>query len=99
MGDGTFTAQTTYSTGTFPPVVVVTDVNSDNNPDIIVANANSSNVGVLLNTGSGTFSTQTPYTTGLNPYGVAVADVNNDSISDIIVANTGSNNVGVLLAC
>ncbi len=49
-GTGTFTAPTTYSTGTgsYPYSVVVVDVNSDSKPDIIVANQGTNNVGVLL---------------------------------------------------
>ena len=37
-GNGTFLSQTTYSTGTDPISVAVVDVNSDNKPDIVVAN-------------------------------------------------------------
>jgi mannose-1-phosphate guanylyltransferase len=99
-GNGTFTAQTTYSTGngSSPNGVAVVDVNSDNKPDIIVANKGSVNVGVFLNSGNGTFTAQTTYSTGTNSYPtfVAVVDVNNDSKPDIIVANEYANNVGVL---
>jgi hypothetical protein len=49
-GNGTFTAQTTYSTGSNsqPWGVAVVDVNSDSKSDIIVANSASNNVGILL---------------------------------------------------
>ena len=43
-----FLTQTTYSTGSGPVSVTVVDVNSDNKPDIVVANEGSANVGVLL---------------------------------------------------
>jgi len=79
--------------------VAVVDVNSDSKPDIIVTNADSDNVGVLLNTGTGTFAAQTTYETGFNPSSVAAVDVNSDSKPDIIVANQVDNTVGVLLAC
>jgi len=92
-----FFNQTTYSTGSNPTSVVVVDVNSDNKPDIVVANQGDSNVGVLLNTGYGTFLSQTTYTVGNSPYSVAGADVNGDNKPDIVVANEGSNTVGVLL--
>ena len=72
-------------------------MNSDNKPDIVVANYDSNNVGVLLNTGNGTFLSQTTYSTGTHPLSVAVVDVNSDNKPDIVVANSGSNNVGVLL--
>jgi chemotaxis methyl-accepting protein methylase len=94
-----FLNQITYSTGSEPYSVAVVDVNSDNKPDIVVANAGSSTVGVLLNAGSGTFGAQTTYSTGNDPYSVAVVDVNSDNKPDIVVANVVSNNVGVLLHC
>ena len=59
-----FLNQTTYSTGSSPCSVAVVDVNSDNKPDIVIANYGSNNVGVLLNRGNGTFLTQTTYSTG-----------------------------------
>ncbi len=98
MGNGTFTAQTTYLSGTAPQNVAVFDVNSDSKPDIIVANNGDNTVGVLLNTGNGTFTAQTTYSTGSEPFNVAVVDVNSDSKPDIIVTNWFSGNVSVLLA-
>ncbi|CAF4403207.1 unnamed protein product, partial [Rotaria magnacalcarata] len=56
IGNGKFTAQTTYLSGTGPVEVAVADVNDDGKPDIIVANYASNNVGVLLNIGNGTIS-------------------------------------------
>ena len=50
-GNGTFTAQTNYSTDNNPSSVVVADVNGDNKPDMIVANYGSNNVGVFLSFG------------------------------------------------
>ncbi|CAF4186725.1 unnamed protein product, partial [Rotaria magnacalcarata] len=73
------------------------DVNGDGKPDIIVANYNSNNVGVLLNIGNGTFAAQMTYSAGSGPACVAAVDVNGDNKPDIIVANYGSNNIGVLL--
>jgi hypothetical protein len=100
-GNGTFLSQQTYSTGSSstPFSVAVVDVNSDNKPDIIVANKGANNVVVLLNSGNGTFFLQSTYSTGSSstPNSVAVVDVNSDSKPDIIVANLGANNVGVLL--
>ncbi|CAF5028808.1 unnamed protein product, partial [Rotaria magnacalcarata] len=100
-GSGTFLTQITYATGTGsrPYSVAVVDVNNDNKPDIIVADANSNTIYVLLNAGSGTFLNQTTYATGTQPYSVAVADVNNDNKPDIIVGNYGLNTVSVFLHC
>ena len=99
-GNGTFLAQTSYSSaGSGARAVTVTDVNNDNQLDIVVANAGTNSVGVLLNRGNGTFLAQTTYSTGATsvPRGLTVADVNNDNQIDIVVANTGTHNVGVLL--
>ena len=101
-GNGTFSTQTTYSTGddSYPYSVASADMNGDNKPDIIVANPDADNVGVFLNIGQGTFSTQTTYSTGngSTPYSVATADVDGDNKSDIIVALSGWGAVGVLLS-
>jgi hypothetical protein len=102
-GNGTFLNQNTYSTGTGsnPRSVVLVDMNSDGQPDIIVANSLSTNFGVLLNAGNGTFLIQTTYSTGngSTPYSVAVVDVNSDNKPDVVVAIQGSNNVGVFQGC
>jgi hypothetical protein len=47
-GNGTFSNQTSYSTGSNPYGLALVDVNGDNLPDIIVANSGSSSVSVLL---------------------------------------------------
>jgi hypothetical protein len=49
-GNGTFTTQIIFPTGsdTNPISVAAADVNSDNKPDIIVANFLANNVGVFL---------------------------------------------------
>jgi hypothetical protein len=48
VGNGTFTAQTVYLTGSAPYWLAVVDVNSDNKTDIIVTNSGNNTVGVLL---------------------------------------------------
>ncbi|CAF1556401.1 unnamed protein product, partial [Rotaria magnacalcarata] len=88
-GSVIFLTQTTYSTGTHPFSVAAVDVNSDNKPDIIVANKASTTVGVFLNNGNGTFLAQTTYATGNTPMSVAVVDVNSENKPDIIVGNKG----------
>ncbi|CAF1183264.1 unnamed protein product [Adineta steineri] len=102
FGNGTFGPQTTYSTGnnSGPASVAVIDINGDNKPDIIVANYDANNIGVLYNAGDGTFLPQTTCSTGTSshPQSVSVTDINNDNKPDIIVANYGANNIGVLLA-
>ena len=59
-----FYAQITYSAVNGPAAVTVVDVSVDNQPDIVVTNFASSNVGVLLSAGNGTFLPQSTYSAG-----------------------------------
>ncbi|CAF4917412.1 unnamed protein product, partial [Rotaria sp. Silwood2] len=61
--------------------------------DVVVANRDSNNIGVLIGHGNGSFTDQTTYSTGSEPRSVAVGDFNNDARLDIVVANSGNNNV------
>ena len=101
IGNGSFASQSIYSTayGSHSHSVATADINSDNKPDIIVANYGTNNIGVLLNMGNGIFSRQTTYSTGSNsqPSSVITVDVNGDNKLDIVVANSNGNNIGVLL--
>src|SRR6185312_3394865 len=74
---------------------VVADVNSDGNPDVVVASPCESGcgknglVGVLFGNGDGTFRKAMTYGSGgWEVYGVAVADVNGDGKPDIVAANS-----------
>ncbi len=91
-GDGTFQAAVAYGSGGAPNVfsveaVAIADLNGDHKPDILVTNANSSTVGVLLGNGNGTFQAVVTYNSGGSPESVAVADVNGDGKPDLVVAS------------
>ena len=97
-----FAAQQTFATGTAPEAVLLGDVNGDGRPDLIVANANSATVSVLLNTTAAgattpSFAAQQTFTTGNGPFSVALADMNGDGLPDLAVANQSSATVSVLL--
>ena len=67
-----FAAQQTFATGSAPSSVMAADVNGDGRPDLIVANAHSDTVSVLLNTtapGATTpsFAAQQTFATGSVP--------------------------------
>jgi hypothetical protein len=97
-----FAAQQTFATGGEPVSVTVADVNGDGKPDLIVGNAGSTTVSVLLNTtapGATTpsFSAQTIFAVGSSPSSVAAADINGDGKPDLIATNQNDNTVSVLL--
>ena len=98
----TFSPAASYgSGGSGTSSVAVQDLNGDGKRDIVLANATSSTVGVLLNAGTGTFAaTATTYTSGAtsgNASVVAIGDVNADGKADLVVLNTNDSTVGLLL--
>jgi hypothetical protein len=100
-GDGTFSNQTTYPTGSGsrPYSIAIGDFNNDNQLDIAIANQGSNGFGVFLGRGNGTFFNQLNYFIGDGslPVSIAVGDFNNDGRLDIIITGTGTDNVGVFL--
>jgi hypothetical protein len=85
-----------YAAGTNPQAVAVSDFNSDGKLDLVVANAGSNNVSVLLGNGNGTFQPAKTFAVGGDPLSVAVGDFNGDGKPDIVTAN-GSGSLSILL--
>ncbi len=75
------------------------DVNHDGNLDLIVANADSGSVTVLLGDGKGRFQTAqgSPIPAGHLPNDIAVADMNHDGHLDLVIANHQSPYLTILL--
>ena len=110
-GDGTFQTAVAYdSGGQFPNGVLVTDLNKDGKPDLVVSNFSGGingfgELGVLLGNGDGTFQPAVIYNSAYsyNLMSIAVADVDGDGNLDLLVANEcadaacASGAVGVLL--
>ncbi|MFN6447417.1 MAG: FG-GAP-like repeat-containing protein [Nostoc sp. DedSLP05] len=92
-----FTTGSSFGVGSSPGFVTVGDFNKDGNLDLVVANANSDNVSVLLGNGSGSFGATSNFAVGDHPTSVTVGDFNKDGNLDLAVTNYFSNNVSVLL--
>jgi hypothetical protein len=82
-----------------PGALVLTDMNGDGFPDLVVANSGGNNILVYPGLGNGQFGPPIDGTTGFHvgtdPTGLTVADLNGQP--DLLVADTGSNDVSVLL--
>ena len=82
-----------------PGAVLLTDLNGDEIPDLIVANSGANDVLVYPGLGDGQFGPPVNgiegFPVGTDPTGLTVANLNGQP--DLLVADTGSNDVFVLL--
>jgi hypothetical protein len=81
--------------GSYPWGIAIADLNADGSLDVVVANANSGTVGVLLGNGHGWFEPPLTYDSSGNPVSVAIDDVNGDGIPDIVVATSANGDCGI----
>ncbi len=86
-------------TGKGPRFIAVADVNHDSHLDLIVANAESATLTILLGDGRGRFqpSKDSPIPSGPLPNDIAVADMNHDGHPDLVIANHQSPFITILL--
>lgn len=95
--DGTFQAQTLFSSGTCPVAIAAADFNGDGKIDLVIADFEGTSVSVLLGHGDGNFNAPVDYPVGSFPDSVAVGDFNHDGKLGVLVANNGSNTALLLL--
>jgi hypothetical protein len=91
-----------FQTGVVPISIALADLDNDGRLDLAVANRNSNNVSVLVNTtrpndNAASFSDKQDVATDTNPVFVQANDLNSDGKLDLAVANLGANRVSVLL--
>jgi hypothetical protein len=89
----------TIPVGKGPKWISVADVNHDGHPDIVVANADSGTVSVLLGNGRGQFHEPagSPFPAGHLPNDIAIADMNGDGNPDLVIADHQSPFITILL--
>ncbi|HEY1221617.1 MAG: FG-GAP-like repeat-containing protein [Bryobacteraceae bacterium] len=83
----------TYPTGITPAGVTAADLNGDGLPDLVIANAGSNSLTVLLNDGAGGFKALPPISLGqanLEPQSIIAADLNGDRKTDLLVIGSSA---------
>jgi hypothetical protein len=84
-----------YEVGRDPRSIVVSDLNADGHDDLVVVNAGSDDIAVLLSTGQ-IFLPPVHFEVGNSPRAACVGDLDGDGVLDVAVANRVSGTVSVL---
>ena len=95
--DGTITRTSALPTGSNPYYLAAGLLDSDANPDLVVANYSSGNVSVLRGVGDGTFVVRTNYPTGSGPVDPVLARFDGDTKLDLAVVNYQAGTVSIYL--
>ncbi|CAF1481013.1 unnamed protein product, partial [Adineta steineri] len=100
-GNGTFTNQKTYLTGSGsrPSSIAVSDFNNDKQLDIAIAQYGTDNIGIFLGYRHPDATRQKAVIPGseLHPCLIALADVNNDNLLDIVAINVTARSINIFL--
>ena len=89
-GNGTFQSEQTYSTGSSPGPMTVTDLDQDGKLDIVVSTSGNS-LSVLTGNGNGTFDPAVSYGAGLAAGRLVTGDLNGDGRTDVVVGDNSFN--------
>lgn len=91
--------EATIPVGKGPKWITVADVNQDGKPDLLITNADSGTLSVLLGDGKGQFrpSQGSPFPAGHLPNDIAIGDMNGDGHPDLVIADHQSPYLTILL--
>lgn len=101
-GSISFATSVNYTTGTAPHYNIITDVDNDNKPEILIGNRNSASVSILRNISSqgvinsSSFASKVDFTTGAQPMNFAFTDLDGDGKRDLVSPNYLGNNISIL---
>ncbi|WP_422931760.1 beta strand repeat-containing protein [Singulisphaera sp. PoT] len=92
-----------FATGSSPSTLAVGDLNQDGKVDLVVGNAGSNNISVLLNTTAAgattpSFAPKSDVAIDGGPSSIAIGDLNTDGKPDLVVAVPDSRYFSVLLS-
>ena len=96
-GPLSFAPATTYTVGSGPAEDRVADLAGNGIQDIIVENASSNTVSVLMGNGDGTFKPAVNYAVGTNPWSMDIGDLTGNGKLDIVTCNQAASTVSVLM--
>lgn len=94
---GAMYPEVVLKTGFAPQAAAAGDFNEDGYPDLVVPNASSNDMSILLGIGGGLFAPQRRMATGVFPTAVVVNDFNHDHHDDIAVLIRGAGTVALFL--
>ncbi len=100
LGNPSFAAGITLTTGQAPQGVAIGDIDGDGKPDMAVTSYNGNLVSVFRNTsttGNISFAAKVDIALGSCPFFVVIRDMDGDGRADMVTANKDANTVSIVL--